>query len=255
MSNDVYWGVDSVTPVNHKLSSPGHPTLFEHITKLAGKMPHFWGRYIGGHYAITAGEVEALTKLSGGDCRILIAYNGTHNSPHGVGGGEVQGLNDAKKAIAAARAVGVPGGVMIFADIEPGWKCKRAWFDGWFQGMLMSEYAGMGGIYENPLAWNAKNFRDPYIAAVQGDSPIVLADPSFKKRYLWSQQRIKGCKFPLHIDFDFVPAEPEGLSGVTVVWQYAINCLKPTGGRNGLIDMDLANQAGYDVMWTLPKSY
>jgi hypothetical protein len=252
MPTDAYWGVDSVTAPDHKLSIAGHPTLYEHITKLAGQMPDFWGRYIGGHYAITAKEADALFDLSGGQCRILLAYNGATNTHTSVGGGRAQGIHDAGKAVKAAKHVGVPPGVMIFADIEPNWHCTQEWFEGWFQGMFASQYGGMGGVYENPLAWNARNFRDPYIKAVQGDSPFIFMDPPSKARYLWSQQPNKGCKFPRQIDFGYIPAEPAGLSGVTVVWQYAINCLKPTGGKWGLIDMDLANDLGYNVMWRAP---
>src|SRR5262249_4156321 len=102
--------------------------------------------------------------------------------------------------------------------------------------MFNSQYGGMGGVYENPLAWNAANFSKPYIKALKGDADVIPIDPPNKKRYLYSQQTIKGCKKPADINFSFSPAEPAGLLGVTVVWQYAVNCYKLPGLKNGLID-------------------
>jgi hypothetical protein len=136
---------------------------------------------------------------------------------------------------------------MIYADIEPNWKCAAEWFHGWWKVMFDSPYGGMGGVYENPLKWNAPNFANPYLKALKGDSPFVFEDPPSKARYLYSQQPCKGCLKPKSITFDFVPAEPHGVRGTTVVWQYGIDCVK-RGGTHGLIDMDLADARGYASM-------
>ena len=91
-------------------------------------------------------------------------------------GGYKQGQHDAAKAAAGAKHANVPGGVMIYGDIEPGWKCTADWFRGWWDGMYNSPYAGMGGVYENPLPWNANHFSKPYIKALKGDSPFIYQD-------------------------------------------------------------------------------
>lgn len=49
---------------------------------------------------------------------------------------------------------------------------------------------------------------------------------------------------------NFTPAEPPGVLGVTVLWQYAIDNLRNGAAKgHGLVDYDLANQTGYDTMW------
>jgi hypothetical protein len=41
-------------------------------------------------------------------CRILVIYNGAHNSSHSVGGNHRAGVEDAHKAIKAATALNIP---------------------------------------------------------------------------------------------------------------------------------------------------
>lgn len=247
MAIDAYWGVDSANPANHKLGGvKGHPTLYDYVAEQCGQAPDFWGRYVGGAFAITQAEVDFLFSKG---TRILVIYNGATNSKSSVGGDYKAGVHDAKMAIAGADKAGVPAGVWIYGDIEPGWKCTSDWFKGWWDTMFTSPYGGMGGLYENPLAWNADNFAKPYLKALKGDSPVVYQDPPTKARYLYSQQKCKGCIKPGDITFDFSPAEPEGVWGVTVLWQYAIDCFKLPGSKWGLIDMDLADWRGYASMW------
>ena len=249
-SQDWYWGVDSARAANSKVGVKGHPTLFQYVTEQAGQAPDFWGRYVGGHFALTQKEVDYIFNASNGACRILVIYNGAHNSKTSLGGGYKQGANDASKAIAGAGHAGVPSGVWIYGDIEPGWKCTSEWFKGWWEKMFASPYGGMGGVYENPLSWNAPNFSTPYCKALKGDSPFIFQDPPAKARYLYSQQSQKGCKLPKDITFGFSPAEPDCCKGMTVLWQYAIDCFKLAGSKWGLIDMDLADARGYDSMWS-----
>lgn len=250
MALDAYWGVDSANTANHKVGVAGHPTLFEYVTDHCGMAPEFWGRYVGGKFSVTKAEADFIFKESDGKCRILVIYNGATNSTSSLQGGYNAGVHDAQKAIAGADAAGVPAGVMIYADIEPGWKTTSEWFKGWWDGMFRSKYAGMGGVYENPLPWNAPNFSTPYINALKGDSAFIFQDPPAKYRFLYSQQPQKGCVKPGDIKFGFHPAEPTGLAGVTVLWQYAIDCLKVGGSKWGLVDMDLADEQGYALMWS-----
>lgn len=244
---DTYWGVDSASSTTSKVGVKGHPTLFEFVTDKMGQMPDFWGRYVGGSFGLTKEEASYIHTKSDGQTRILVVYNGAHNSKASVGGGFAAGQKDALKAIARAKKVGVPADVWIYGDIEPGWHCAADWFRGWWDTMRQSQYGGMGGIYENPLKWNAKNFSDPYTKAYKGDSPFIFQDSPGLGRYLWSQQPQKAKKGPGEIDFGFAPAEPPGMAGMTVLWQYAIDC--KLGTKHGLIDMNLADQRGYNSMW------
>jgi hypothetical protein len=246
--SDAYWGVDSYNPASAKMGVKGYPTLFQYVCDQAGRVPDFWGRYITGKgEKLSAKEAEFIFNASGGATRILPIYNQAHPSATSLKGGEKEGVNDASKAIAAADALGIPAGVFLWCDIEPGWGTAAGWYRGWWKRMLDSQYGGMGGIYENPLPWNASFFSKPYLTALKGGSPWVAQDPPAKARYLWSQQPCKVNISPKVVP-EFKPAQPEGVRGVTVLWQYAIDCLK-TGGKWGNADFNLADETGYGTMW------
>jgi hypothetical protein len=107
------WGVDSARPANAKAldGSSG----FDSVTQTAGASPIFWGRYIGGNFAITAVEAAFLQAKA---CKILPVYNGTSNDAGSVQGGIAEGQADANDAADAAQALAVPAGVAIYADVE-----------------------------------------------------------------------------------------------------------------------------------------
>jgi hypothetical protein len=249
---NAYWGVDSAEPANYKLNVKGHPTLLDYVTKHLGKAPSFWGRYIGGKYALTPAEAKYIFGASRGTCAILVVYNGTTKTS--VGGGRNAGVLDAQKAIAAARGVGVPGGVWLYADIEAGWQCSPEWFEGWWSTMDKSMYGGRGGVYENPTA-NPQEFAKPYYKALKGDAKVVLPDAPPEARYLWSTQPNKGAGDqqdhvkPAEINFDFDPAEPESCYGMTVLWQYSIDYPLTDDDVRAKVDLDLADARGYGSMW------
>lgn len=247
---DAYWGVDSLNPATHKMAVKGHPTLFQYVCDQAGRVPDFWGRYITGGKAgrLSQEEADYIFTTSDGATRILPIYNQARPNPGSLTGKERQGEHDAAHAVKAASDLGIPAGVFLWCDIEPGWRTTAAWFRGWWKGMFNSQYGGMGGIYENPLKWNGGNFAKPYLEALRGDSPWVFQDPPAKARYLWSQQPAK-VNASLASVPAYAPAEPQGVRDVTVLWQYAIDCLR-TGGKWGNVDLDLANETGYDSMWS-----
>lgn len=228
-----FWGVDSAQPSNSMVESQ---TLFDFITQQCGQAPAFWGRYIGGRFALTAAEEKFL---HGKGCRILLVYNGTRDSPGSVQGGFPEGANDANKAIAAAQALGVPGGVWIYADVESAWTPTPEWFQGWSDTMFDSQFGGAGGIYGNPHKANAANFNVPYCNAFHGDSNMQGTDED--AAYIFSSEPEPGCTTAAEAPA-FAPAMPP-CNPHTVIWQYAENCF---GGR---VDQDLANDAGFRSMW------
>ena len=254
-----HWGVDSLNPASSVLGIKGRPTLFDYVCDQAGRVPAFWGRYITALTFTKNGnkikfpklekaEIEFIFNKSKGTTRILPIYNLAWPGVTSLRGGAPQGENDARRAIGAASSLGIPGGVFLWCDIEPGWKTASAWYSGWWKVMLNSQYGGRGGIYENPLKWNAANFGDPYRTALKGAFGFVVQDPHSTARYLWSQQPCKTNIAAKPIPTHFKPAELEGVPNATVIWQYAINCLH-AGGGNGQVDFNMASDIGLSTMW------
>ncbi len=261
MSSGIHWGVDSSAfPANHRINVKG-TTTFEFVVKQAGRIPDFWGRYIGGPYAASKTEVQFIQRESKGNCPILVIYNGINRAR--LSSGFEGGKADARSAITAAKALGVPANVCIFGDIEPGTKCTEGWFRGWWEGMLHSMYFGQGGLYVNATSHFARNFSNPYREALRftsglifqealdPDSPFILWDPPGRERLLYSQTPQKGPVLPSQIGFGFQPDEPIFCRGTTVLWQYGTNCLRPPGSPVGAVDFDLADDRGFNAMWRL----
>src|SRR5215469_14417343 len=55
----IYWGVVSSHAANSTVAAVGNPTLFDFITKQV-QFPQFYGRFIGGHYSLTADEINFI---------------------------------------------------------------------------------------------------------------------------------------------------------------------------------------------------
>lgn len=237
----LYWGVDSALAANAPMGAARGPrhtrtTLFDHIAKLARRKPDFWGRYIGGKYALTSTEADFLLA---NDCSILVIYNGAYDGEKSVRGGQKEGVKDAQKAIAAATALAVPDGTYIYADIESGWRVTAKWLEGWSDTMHDSDFGGAGGVYANPLPMNAPNFNTPYCQAFNADERMRGSDGA-RGGYIYSSEPEPGCgRAPSR----FAPAAPP-CNPNAVVWQYAESCY------NGLVDQNLANDVGYWSMWS-----
>lgn len=228
-----YWGVDSATATTTMLQTY---TLFDTITQQAGKAPDFWGRYVGGLYALTPGEAQFLHNRA---CKILIIYNGA--TPASVQDGYQQGVRDATNAITAAQGVGVPSGIWIYADIETSWSPTADWFRGWSDTMLTSVYGGAGGIYGNPHPVNAAHFNDPYCAAYASDPNMQGQGQRAAYVYSSEPEKADGCTTAPNAPA-YAPLRPPCNSKVTV-WQYAQGCF------GGLVDEDLATEEGFAGMW------
>jgi hypothetical protein len=286
MAGQYYWGVDSAAAATTKIhvGKGKTATLFDYVTDSLKRMPSYWGRYIGGRYQITPDEADYIFERSEGQCRILVVYNGTHDSKNSVQGNFDAGVRDANNAMLAAASVGVPGGVMIWGDVEGVWQPTAEWFQGWWDGMYKSPYAGMGGIYCRPTI---PQLYEPYLKALIASTPkkqtdqlfnpfarkradravtVVLPDPPDRMRLLWGTQPQKfSWSNPATDMMDFSPSNPPPLPGSVALWQYHDSFLKPPGdsaakpsgdatvkkkkASGGLIDMDLADQRAYDRMW------
>jgi hypothetical protein len=243
----VYWGIDSATPANKDVAGA---TFFDRVVQWAGgRAPDFWGRYIGGPFALSQAEAQFIFEASQGATRILVIYNGASSTS--VQGGHKAGVEDALKALNAARALKISQGVWIYADIEAGWHVNSGWFVGWWQTMASSEYTNSGGFYCNPLPWNAPNFSDPFMHAWK-----TTVNAHGAPRYnppLYSCEPEPGCAYYLPAKASgsptFAPATIPGYTGPTSIWQYAENCVpNNTGGI--AVDLDLAaDDHTYARMW------
>lgn len=222
-----FWGVDSANPATGKV---GKALLYDYVTQLAGSVPAFWGRYIGGRYSLTPGEASFLHSRG---CRILLVYNGTHNNTSSIQGGSAEGTADAQKAIVAAQQLAIPANICLYADIETGWPVTPDWLKGWAIAVSQSGYKA--GFYGNPLQSNALCFNNPYCSAYSLE--LSLADS-----LIFSSEPEPGCSTAGNAP-SFAPSAPSCNAAGTVIWQYAENCF------SGQVDQNLAIDAGFAAMW------
>jgi hypothetical protein len=258
----LHFGVDSARRADatlHRLK--GKPKVFDLVTKLMGRMPEFWCRYL--HTCpnvcegLTREEAKFIFTRSDGKCKILPIYRNNNKAGPLVWGDRDAGRADANNAILTAlREIHVPGGVWIYADIEPEKRCNPDWFLGWWERMLHSPYGGRGGVYANPL--KTAEFVQPYCKALSLASPDDLfgqalqsfPDDHIRARYIWSQEITNRSVKPGFIPSEFSPKVVPCCRGMTVLWQYGLGCFaKHTGDGMALCDLDLADDLGYSTMW------
>ena len=83
----------------------------------------------------------------------------------------------------------------------------------------------------------------------RGPPPTPPMDIPAARRLLWSQRPVKVGLEDLKTVPEFKPTIPKRVQNTTVLWQYAIDCMK-LGGRIGKVDLDLANAEGLETMWS-----
>ena len=220
--NDIAWGVDSADPVTTAAWNAAYGLL--------GRLPQFWGRYVGGDYAVTPAEIAYLHEKH---CKLLIAYNAT--GPSDVAGDEAAGVADANAAIAAMKALGVPAGVYVYADVEAEWAPSTAWIEGWVATLDGSPYGP--GFYCNPDS-------DEEFAAAY-DAAYAAAPQHFARTRLWSSEPepYGGSECDQPPPTSWAPSTPARNASGTVVWQYVESCTMAA------VDCDLATAAGLATMW------
>jgi hypothetical protein len=229
------WGVDSQVRASDKFRGR---SAWDIVCDELGRKPRFWGRYIRGTDQNV--DAEEASFLFDRGCRVLplVTFSGSSQ----VQGSFASGASKAGEAIASARALGIPGGVFIYADIEPLWRPSKDFILGWWDGMRQSMYGGYGGLYCNNHPINSF-FNVPYrdaLATYRKKHPAGA-----HKIFLWVQTPAVGG-----ID----PSWPEEHTGdFARVWQFSLN--RCTGyGTTGLVDLDLATEEGFNAMWARPHS-
>lgn len=288
-----HWGVDSFNPADHMVRVPAahrraeeaaglRETLFDYVTRRAGREPAFWGRYLnnGLPSGLRPGEADFIFARSEGRCRVALVYNGVRGEPAGAAAGRAGGEAASREAVTLAIAQGVPTYARIYLDLE-GWRVAPEFLEGWWDGMSASPYAGAGGIYGRgaevrPLprshmpdlsrrphssGWAARVPAAEDRAAARA-FPGLIADlaagrsPRPQSRYIWSNipRRIDqhgdtpaGTQI---IPDSFGAVGPAGaILSRTVLWQYRFGAFWAEGSSRGLVDLDLALDVAYAEMW------
>jgi hypothetical protein len=264
----IHWGVDTNGPASFPVKNKRGEVkpLFDIVTEELG-MPEFWGRYLfkgvkTGTTALSKAEVDFISKRSGGKCRILLAANFAGSQFNVKGAEKATGRNNATIACAVCGPNGlkVPGGVWIYADIEPEFQCSSGWFQGWWE-VMQQAGRGRGRVYESPreLGFN-KPYRAAYRAtmdifskALNDNPPLFPPDPPKTARLLWSQRPVPFFKKDIDPNnfkpAAYTPSEPDFVKGMTVLWQYGGNCAVVPKNKNSIIDMNLATDQGLASMW------
>lgn len=277
-----HWGVDSMSPPDSRV---GSETLFDFIVSECGRVPEFWGRYIGfAPSQVRPNELEFVERKArehgGTGCRIGIVYNGVRerDAPNQRGEGAYRsGREHGERAVGIAKQLAIPANVRIYCDLE-GWRANPDWIRGWWGALYVSPYAGMGGLYGRGAECTLEQAHDPL------QMPALATPAALQHRYqpgYWSEASMRaahqsrtglaglaiGATHPNMADtsrhtWTNMPRGPRNpnetlfrgvgpIGAVTTVWQYCMDYLRTGGEGTGRIDMDLATELGFREMWAL----
>jgi hypothetical protein len=169
------WGVDSVNPITQ--------AFVNQITTAYGH-PDFYGRYLGGTYALTSAEISVATNNS---IDLLLVdnrpvHNDRVNSTNAFTTGYFTGEQAADAAADSAAALSVPPGTGLFVDFEASTDMDWLFIEGWYDQVTQRGY--VPGFYANTIAANSK-FDGAYCTAVNDMA-------KYGKSYIWSSVRSTG---------------------------------------------------------------
>ena len=159
-----YFGVDSYIPANNSQYLGGGKTFYDAVSNKLQTPITFWGRYIGASNPLNNNEVNYLHQKN---CKVLVIYNG--NSAASVANtGGTAAQPDISKSIRAAKHIGIPPHVTIYANIDSGKTPMNPSVD-WLAGWLteMSHQRGFAGLYMG------LNISTNYCKALQRLSPDI----------------------------------------------------------------------------------
>lgn len=171
-----FFGVCSDAQANLRLKN-GY-TLYDWI-KRQRCFPAFWGRTLLGENCITEEEIDFLRSQ---DCKVLLIARDLSEAT--VSG--INGTKDALRAAEAARALGVPAGTAIFAQIEPHWSVNHNWMLSFAHTMVSNGYVpGFIGNTDSSKNFNFDRQYSHYVQAtkeVNAFGAVVMAtEPKCKK--------------------------------------------------------------------------
>jgi len=193
----ILWGVDTVSPITSSFLSQVSYDL---------GTPQFVGRYL--DYSPRLSTSEAGYIHSRG-IHILPIY-----SDLGGDTGYSTGVSRADAAISEARALGIPNGTIIIADIESNSSVNASYVQGWYNAISGAGYTA--GYYENPYPGSSE-FNGAFCGAISGDSAVANS-------ILYSSEPEPGG---ITTEADAPAFGPSGLlcsgqdrGGHTRIWQY-----------------------------------
>lgn len=214
-----HWGVDSAAAVTSG--------FYNCVVQQYGA-PVFWGRYLKTIDGVSDGlSASEIAFLHAHGVKILPIYNN-----FGSATGNSNGQANANNAIAIAKTLGMPGNVVIFADIEENYAIDAGWIEGWVEVMGQSSY--IPGIYNNPISGE---FPPAYVQAVKNNASIA------RTAILWSNEREPGVTTKAMAPV-WNPAAPMSPARV-LAWQYGENGSACQPG----IDTDLIDPGLYPHLW------
>jgi len=188
------WGVDSAAPVDER--------LLNCVVSNYGK-PEFWGRYI----RTVPGAADGLTRreasfLRENGIKIMPIYSAFRRAV-----GYDQGRIAARNAHYHAKLLGIPRGVVVFANVERFFEVDDAWIRGWADVFYASEYKA--GFYHDP---REGGFAAAYCRAASASENVR------EHAILWSAEPDPGATKKAEAPA-FEPATPPCRAHVWV-WQY-----------------------------------
>lgn len=214
---ETVWGVDSASLTTDELLACVRDNFGD---------PAVWGRYLltneGVSYGLTDEEIELLHS---NDIEILVIWN--HFTD---GTGYENGQNEANEAVEAARDLGIPEEVALFANVEPIYPIDSDFIQGWHDVVSESEYSsGIYGIFDpNEELYVA------FEAAVDADSSIL------EEMYVWTAAPNEGITTEENAP-EYNPEYPDG--ALIAGWQYGIDA------ETCNIDTNLFDGNVLNVLW------
>lgn len=185
-----------------------------------------WGRYLGDKEDVSKGVTTAEADLIHSEgAKVLLISNQFTNAT-----GYENGRTEAQEAINYAKELGVPEGVALFADIEPGYPVDAEFIRGWHEAITAAAYTpGIYGIFDTGRALFSA-FND----AAENNGEIK------ENMILWTASPNVGISTQEEAP-EFQPQAPQG--AFTLGWQYGID----SGNCN--IDTNLFKGELLDVLW------
>ncbi len=214
---EVVWGIDSASETTKD--------LYACVKENFGD-PIVFGRYLGEREGISVGLTAEQVEImhAEGDF-ILPIYNHFDNAT-----GYDNGTAHAMEAIKLAGELGIPEGVAIFADIEPGYPVDSEFIQGWFETIVASNYkSGIYGVFDPEQAL-FKAFQE----AGKSNGAIL------EQNYIWTAAPSAGITAEAKAP-EFKPSAPEG--SLAWGWQYGLDADVCN------IDTNLFKRELVDVLW------
>lgn len=215
----MWWGVDSSGPITAQ--------AIDNVRGWyrGGEKPQFWGRYVSGHYAVSAEELSYARRqgifvyLLVNDANCSQCANGNDICGHDRTPGQAR--TDALAATRAAAAVGVPAHTVLFKDIEQIGSCRgeptATYLETWYGTLKSTHYRT--GFYGNAHE-QTFDFPRAYCAVVAKDKVFreeVALDMNEEEPQLGAP---KGTVGPANAP-RFNPLKPNCAPKSAVkIWQY-----------------------------------